>query len=77
MDPAVLIMIPEPGENAPASPERHEHEHGHSSHHHRRHHRKRAFYDIWIYPHRRELKNFVLFCGAVILGYLLWAAIAK
>ena len=68
-------MIPEPSEDADPSPERHEH--GHSSHRHRRHHRKRAFYDICIYPHRRELKNFALFCTVVILGYLLWDAIAR
>jgi len=75
LDPALVIMIPEPNENAPASPERHEHTH--SSHRHRRHHRSRPFYEKWIYPFRRELKNFALFCTVVILSYLLWSAIAK
>ena len=68
-------MSPEPSEDAHASPERHEH--GHSSHRHRRHHRKRRFYETWIFPHRRELKNFALFCAVVILSYLLWDALAK
>ena len=69
-------MIPEPSENAPASQERAEHRHS-SHHHHRRHHRQRRFYETWIFPHRRELKNFALFCTVVILSYLLWSAIAK
>ena len=68
-------MIPEPSENAQASPERHEL--GKSSRHHRRHHRKRPFYEQWIYPHRRELKNSALFCAVIILSYLLWTAMAK
>jgi hypothetical protein len=68
-------MIPEPSEDAPASPERPEH--GHGSRRHRRHHRNRPFYRDWIYPHRRELKNFALFCAVVILSYLLWTTIAK
>ena len=75
LDPSFLIMIPEPSEDAQASPERHEHRN--SSHRHRRHHRKRHFYEIWIFPHRRELKNFALFCAVIILSYLLWDAIAK
>ena len=75
LNPAVLIMIPDPSEDAHPSPERHEHEHG--SHRHRRHHRKRPFYEQWIYPHRRELKNFALFCTVIILSYLLWDAIAR
>ena len=74
-EPAIVIMIPEPSENAQTSPERQEQ--GKSSHHHRRHHRKRPFYEQWIYPHRRELKNYVLFCTVVILSYLLWDAIAR
>ena len=75
VDPAIVIMSAEPIENAQASPERHEH--GNSSHRHRRHHRKRPFYEQWIYPHRRELKNSALFCAVIILSYLLWSAIAK
>jgi len=74
-EPAIVIMIPEPSADSQASPERHEH--GDSSHRHRRHHRKRPFYEKWIYPHRRELKNFALFCTVVILSYLLWDAIAR
>ena len=68
-------MIPEPSEDAHPSPE--PHEHGHGSHRHRRHHRSRPFYEKWIRPYRRELKNFVLFCTVVILSYLLWEAIAR
>jgi hypothetical protein len=75
LDPAFVIMIPEPSENAQASAERHEQ--GNSSHRHRRHHRKRPFYEQWIYPHRRELKNSALFFTVIILSYLLWSAIAK
>ena len=75
LDSAFLIMIPEPSEDAHPSPE--PHEHGHGSHRHRRHHRSRPFYEKWIYPFRRELKNFVLFCAVIILSYLLWSAIAK
>jgi len=77
LDPAFLIMSPEPSEGAHPSPEPHEHEHGHGSHRHRRHHRPRPFYQKWIYPYRRELKNFALFCTVIILSYLLWASIAK
>lgn len=68
-------MTAEPSENAQASPEIHEH--GNSSHRHRRHHRKRPLYEKWIYPYRRDLKNFALFCTVVILSYLLWDAIAR
>jgi hypothetical protein len=75
LGPALAIMSSEPSEDAQASPERHEHRSG--SHRHRRHHRKRPFYEKWIFPYRRELKHFALFCTVVILSYLLWAAIAK
>ena len=75
LDPAFVIMIPEPSESAQASPERHEH--GSSSHRHRRHHRKRPFYEKWIYPYRRDLKNAALFLTVIILSYLLWDAIAR
>jgi hypothetical protein len=68
-------MSAEPSENVQASPERHEH--GDGSHRHRRHHRKRPFYEQWIYPHRRELKNLALFITVIILSYLLWDAIAR
>lgn len=68
-------MTAEPSENAQGSPERHEH--GNGSHRHRRHQRKRPFYEKWIYPHSRELKNFALFCVVIILSYLVWDAIAR
>ena len=74
-EPAIVIMSAEPIENTQASPELHEH--GNSSHRHRRHHRSRPFYEKWIYPYRRELKNSALFCTVIILSYLLWSAIAK
>jgi hypothetical protein len=68
-------MIPQPSEDGQASPERHEHRNG--SHRHRRHHRSRPFAEKWIYPYRRQLKNFALFCTVIILSYLLWDAIAR
>jgi hypothetical protein len=67
-------MISEPSENLSASPERHVHREGHRR---RRRHRQRPFYETWVYPNRRVLKHFALFCAVMILSYVLWAALAK
>ncbi len=66
-------MISEPSEDPQAYPERHEHRQGSRR---RRRHRPRPFYETWIYPHRRELKNFALFCVVMILSFLLWSALS-
>jgi hypothetical protein len=66
-------MIPESSERLSTSPE------GESQRRrsrHKRHHRRNHFYERWVRPYRRELKNFALFCAVMILSYLFWTAIA-